>query len=168
MFFSKKKEEPKNDKLEELKKQLAELREKELELDKKSAEKLKSSQQDVSVAQSPSVEVQSVVLNNQQDKQEKNIQLNREPEFHVSSGNEIEKSIKLDQFISKKDILVNTDVVRDREIEKFVGNVNGVVLEIGAGMSINVPIKPRMSIDEFIKISERVKALSALNFENKY
>jgi hypothetical protein len=25
-----------------------------------------------------------------------------------------------------------------------------------------------MSIDEFIKISERVKALSALNFENKY
>lgn len=164
MFFSKKKEEPKNDKLEELKKQLAELREREFELDKKSAEKLKSSQQDVSVAQNSNAEVQNVILNNQQSQQEKNISLNKESEIDVFPDVKIEK---LDKFLPRKDV-VNTDVVRDREIEKFVGNVNGVVLEIGAGMSINVPIKPRMSIDEFIKISERVKALSALNFENKY
>jgi hypothetical protein len=46
-------------------------------------------------------------------------------------------------------------------------HLTGVILEIGAGMSLNIPIRSRMQIEEFIQIAERVKALSALNFERR-
>lgn len=178
MFFSKKKEEPANDKLEALKKQLMELKAKEAELDKKAAEKQGQvmvsnpvqttvqvpvpPQQPVQVAQPQQAVVQ------QAPQQIQVVQPVVQQPVVVPQPQSIDNNYGI--TISKV-IPDNTEpatVVRDREIEKFVGNVNGVVLEIGSGMSINVPVKPRMNIDEFIRIAERVKALSALNFEHKY
>lgn len=189
MFFAKKKEEPANDKLETLKKQLMELKAKEAELDKKAAEK--QVQTAVSAPVQPVAQAAVPVAQPVQTAQPVQVAPIPQPQPVVQAAAPVAQPVvqpvqipqvaPVTQPVARSDqnmeiTLMRTmpeniepaTVVRDREIEKFVGNVNGVVLEIGSGMSINVPVKPRMSIDEFIRIAERVKALSALNFEHKY
>ncbi len=38
----------------------------------------------------------------------------------------------------------------------------GLVLELGEGMSLNLPIKSRMRLDEFLRIADRVRELQRL------
>ena len=166
MFFSKKKEEPANDKLDALKKQLLELKAKEAELDKKSAEK--APVQTAAPAAAPvSDQIQQVQPQTVQQPVQQAAPVSVVPMTQpVVSSQIVSQPVANTAVVAVKAEEAPT-VVRDREIEKFIGNVNGVVLEIGSGMSINVPVKPRMHIDEFIKIAEHVKALSALNFEHR-
>lgn len=42
----------------------------------------------------------------------------------------------------------------------------GVILDLGEGMSINVPIKKRMSIEDFLRIAERVKRIEELDMDH--
>ena len=50
-------------------------------------------------------------------------------------------------------------------ISRPSGNWEGIVLELGEGISLNVPIQRRMSLSDFLKIAEKVKALEMLNEE---
>ena len=54
-----------------------------------------------------------------------------------------------------------------QNLEQNIGqnNWNGIVLELGEGISLNVPIQRRMSLSDFLKIAEKVKALEMLNEE---
>jgi hypothetical protein len=38
----------------------------------------------------------------------------------------------------------------------------GVVLDLGEGMSLNLPIRNRMQLDDFLHIAERVRELQRL------
>jgi len=127
------------DRLEALKAQLAELKAKEAELDKKTKEKGFEVKKEESVVEDKKpVEVENVLSSQQEKPKQVPSELNDEPPMVVRNS---------------------------AEVKHYVGNVEGVVLEIGSGMSLNLPIRSRMDIDEFIQIAERVKALNALNFE---
>ncbi len=39
----------------------------------------------------------------------------------------------------------------------------GIVLDLGEGISLNIPIQRRMSLSDFIKLAEKVKALEMLS-----
>ncbi len=43
----------------------------------------------------------------------------------------------------------------------------GIVIDLGDGISINVPIKKRMSLQEFLSVAEKVKALEMLSEEDE-
>ncbi|MBN2567262.1 hypothetical protein JXB02_04220 [Candidatus Woesearchaeota archaeon] len=43
------------------------------------------------------------------------------------------------------------------------GPIEGITLELGEGISLNIPIKRRMSMMDFLKIAEKVKALETLS-----
>ncbi len=40
---------------------------------------------------------------------------------------------------------------------------DGIVLDLGEGISLNIPIQKRMSVSDFIKLAEKVKALEMLS-----
>lgn len=39
----------------------------------------------------------------------------------------------------------------------------GIILDLGEGISLNIPIQRRMSLSDFIKVAEKVKALEMLS-----
>jgi hypothetical protein len=39
----------------------------------------------------------------------------------------------------------------------------GIILDLGEGISLNIPIQKRMSLTDFIKLAEKVKALEMLS-----
>jgi len=39
----------------------------------------------------------------------------------------------------------------------------GIILDLGEGLSLNIPIQKRMSLSDFIKLAEKVKALEMLS-----
>jgi hypothetical protein len=39
---------------------------------------------------------------------------------------------------------------------------HGIVLDLGEGMSLNVPVKPRMNLDEFLGVANKVRELQRL------
>jgi len=39
----------------------------------------------------------------------------------------------------------------------------GIILDLGEGLSLNIPIQRRMSLSDFIKLAEKVKALEMLS-----
>ncbi len=40
---------------------------------------------------------------------------------------------------------------------------NGIILDLGEGISLNIPIQKRMTLTDFIKLAEKVKALEMLS-----
>jgi len=40
---------------------------------------------------------------------------------------------------------------------------DGIILDLGEGISLNIPIQRRMSLSDFIKLAEKVKALEMLS-----
>jgi len=40
---------------------------------------------------------------------------------------------------------------------------DGIILDLGEGISLNIPIQRRMSLTDFIKLAEKVKALEMLS-----
>ncbi|MBN2880566.1 hypothetical protein JXM83_00800 [Candidatus Woesearchaeota archaeon] len=137
------------DRLEALKQQLADLKSKEAELDSRTKQP-----QVAAVAESqPQVSQNKVSMEVTTDNSE------------ISKNEEVvvQKKIIPSELNDEPPMVVKGSESQSR----YVGSVDGVVLEIGAGMSLNLPIRPRMKIDEFIEIAERVKALSALNFEER-
>jgi len=43
----------------------------------------------------------------------------------------------------------------------------GIILDLGEGISLNIPIQRRMSLNDFIKLAEKVKALEMLSESNE-
>ncbi|MBT3408578.1 hypothetical protein HN415_07910 [Candidatus Woesearchaeota archaeon] len=43
----------------------------------------------------------------------------------------------------------------------------GIILDLGEGISLNIPIQKRMSLSDFIKLAEKVKALEMLSESNE-
>ncbi len=43
----------------------------------------------------------------------------------------------------------------------------GIILDLGEGISLNIPIQKRMSLSDFIKLAEKVKALEMLSEGNE-
>lgn len=43
----------------------------------------------------------------------------------------------------------------------------GIIIDLGDNISLNVPIKKRMSLQEFLRVAEKVKALEMLSDENQ-
>jgi hypothetical protein len=41
----------------------------------------------------------------------------------------------------------------------------GIILDMGEGMSLNIPIERRMSLHDFLKIAEKVKKLELMQLE---
>lgn len=54
----------------------------------------------------------------------------------------------------------------NKEVTKME-NEEGIVIDLGDGISLNVPIKKRMTLEEFLKVAEKVKALEMLSEENQ-
>lgn len=52
--------------------------------------------------------------------------------------------------------------VHTKEVNEMGFNEDGVIVDIGEEMSVNLPIKKRMSLQEFLKIAERVKHMEEL------
>ena len=48
----------------------------------------------------------------------------------------------------------------DFEIQDEI--TSGLVLDLGDGMSLNLPVKSRMRLDEFLKIADRVRELKKI------
>ncbi len=44
---------------------------------------------------------------------------------------------------------------------------DGIIIDLGDGISLNVPIKRRMTLYEFLKVAEKVKALEMLAEEER-
>ena len=42
---------------------------------------------------------------------------------------------------------------------------DGVILDLGEGISLHIPIERRMSLSDFLKVAEKVKALELLSEE---
>lgn len=45
---------------------------------------------------------------------------------------------------------------------------DGIIIDLGEGISLNVPIKKRMALHEFLRVAEKVKALEMLAEEGQY
>lgn len=45
---------------------------------------------------------------------------------------------------------------------------DGIILDLGEGISLNIPIQRRMSLSDFIKLAEKVKALEMLSESSDY
>ncbi len=48
-----------------------------------------------------------------------------------------------------------------------MGEEEGIVIDLGDGISLNVPIKKRMTLHEFLRVAEKVKALEMLSDEGQ-
>lgn len=46
---------------------------------------------------------------------------------------------------------------------KMTEDFEGIILDLGEGISLNIPIQRRMSLSDFIKLAEKVKALEMLS-----
>ncbi len=44
----------------------------------------------------------------------------------------------------------------------------GIVLDLGEGMSLNLPIRSRMRLDEFLKVADRVRELKKIESQHRY
>jgi len=49
------------------------------------------------------------------------------------------------------------------EVNSMREQFEGIIIDIGENMSINVPIKKRMNLDDFLKLAERVKRIEELD-----
>jgi hypothetical protein len=47
-------------------------------------------------------------------------------------------------------------------------NDEGIIIDLGEGISLNIPIQKRMSLGDFLKVAEKVKALEMLSEDNEY
>ena len=59
-------------------------------------------------------------------------------------------------------------VIEDRQRPASGGNTvsedfEGIILDLGEGISLNIPVQRRMSLSDFIKLAEKVKALEMLS-----
>jgi hypothetical protein len=45
---------------------------------------------------------------------------------------------------------------------------DGIILDLGEGISLNIPIQRRMSLTDFIKLAEKVKALEMLSESSEF
>ncbi len=45
---------------------------------------------------------------------------------------------------------------------------DGVILDLGEGISLHIPIERRMSLSDFLKVAEKVKALELLSEESEH
>ena len=45
---------------------------------------------------------------------------------------------------------------------------DGIIIDLGEGLSLNVPIKKRMALQEFLRVAEKVKALEMLAEEGQH
>ncbi len=52
--------------------------------------------------------------------------------------------------------------VRVERRDDFEELSSGIVLDLGDGMSLNLPIKGRMHLDEFLRIADRVRELKRI------
>lgn len=54
--------------------------------------------------------------------------------------------------------------------KKEVGPMDndGIVIDLGDGISLNVPIKKRMKLSEFLSVAEKVKALEMLSEDSHH
>ena len=46
---------------------------------------------------------------------------------------------------------------------KMTDDYEGIIIDLGEGISLNLPIQKRMSLSDFIKLAEKVKALEMLS-----
>jgi len=53
--------------------------------------------------------------------------------------------------------------VGGRQIMREELSEDGIILDLGEGISLNIPIQRRMSLSDFIKLAEKVKALEMLS-----
>ena len=44
----------------------------------------------------------------------------------------------------------------------------GIVLDLGDGMSLNLPVKSHMRLDEFLRIADRVRELKKIEHQQHY
>jgi hypothetical protein len=44
----------------------------------------------------------------------------------------------------------------------------GIILDLGEGMSLNLPIRTRMRLDEFLHIADRVRELQRVQQQQHY
>lgn len=51
---------------------------------------------------------------------------------------------------------------------KMNEDFDGIILDLGEGISLNIPIQRRMSLSDFIKLAEKVKALEMLSESSEY
>lgn len=58
--------------------------------------------------------------------------------------------------------------VRVQREEAPMQTSEGIIIDLGEGLSLNVPIKKRMALQEFLRVAEKVKALEMLAEENHY
>ncbi len=68
----------------------------------------------------------------------------------VAQGPLIEDAVHVQQPVSGG---------RSKMAEEF----DGIILDLGEGISLNIPIQRRMSLSDFIKLAEKVKALEMLS-----
>jgi hypothetical protein len=47
-------------------------------------------------------------------------------------------------------------------------NDEGIIIDLGEGISLNIPIQKRMSLGDFLKVAEKVKALEMLSEDTEY
>jgi len=70
---------------------------------------------------------------------------------------------QIDQQVATEPVQQSIDLDHGLQ-EKEVGHMDGVILDIGNGMSLNLPIRPRMKLEEFLEIADKVKELKRINF----
>jgi hypothetical protein len=51
---------------------------------------------------------------------------------------------------------------------QHMGDENGIILDLGDGMSLNLPVKSRMRLDEFLRIADRVRELKKIEHQQHY
>ncbi|MFT4250090.1 MAG: hypothetical protein ACMXYD_01880 [Candidatus Woesearchaeota archaeon] len=49
------------------------------------------------------------------------------------------------------------------KVEESVSEKNSILLELGEGMSLNLPIREKMELAEFLRIADRVRELKKLD-----
>jgi hypothetical protein len=58
----------------------------------------------------------------------------------------------------------HTDILEE---EMFMEEIKtGIILDLGDGMSLNLPIRSRMRLDEFLHIADRVRELQRVQKEH--
>jgi hypothetical protein len=63
---------------------------------------------------------------------------------------------------SQSNLLGGRQTMMSNDIEE-----TGIILDLGEGISLNIPIQRRMSLSDFIKLAEKVKALEMLSESNE-
>jgi alpha-galactosidase/6-phospho-beta-glucosidase family protein len=75
-----------------------------------------------------------------------------------------QESSNLEEKTSKSQIINNNSNLKFNYKKKEVLNMDdeGIIIDLGEGISLNVPIKKKMTLHEFLKVAEKVKALEML------